>query len=115
MDMEAEKNKELWDKIIEYNLRDELFKREDEWRKVNKIYPNTDAWAFGIFITVVCYAIFIPFEVSEQFKTAYSTILGIIAAVIQYYRLKQHDKKEFQEFIYIKEDLISEFKSKNKS
>ena len=82
---------------------------------ITVIYPNTDAWAFGIFITVVCYAIFIPFEVSEQFKTAYSTILGIIAAVIQYYRLKQHDKKEFQEFIYIKEDLISEFKSKNKS
>ena len=112
IDLEA-KHKELFEKILKNNLRDELYKRQDEWRKENKIYPSTDAWAFGIIITVVCYGIFIPFEVSEQFKTVYSTILGIIGAVIQHYRLKQHSKKAFEEFIYIKEDILSEFEHKN--
>ena len=105
-------NKELFEKILKNNLRDELYKRQNEWIKENKIYPNTDAWAFGIFVTVAFYAIFLPFEVSEQFKTVYSTLLGIIGAVIQYYRLKQHSKKQYEEFIFIKEDLLSEFENK---
>ena len=109
------KHKELFEKILKYNLRDELYHRQDEWKKENKIYPNTDAWAFGIFISVVCYVIFIPFEVSEQFKTVYSTILGIIGALVQYYRLKQHGKKQFEEFIFIKEDLLSNIEQKNKT
>ena len=105
-------DKELFEKIIKNNLRDELYKRQDEWETQNKLYPNTDAWAFGIFVTVVCYVIFIPFEVSEQFKTVYSTLLGIIGALIQYYRLREHSKKRFEEFIFIKEDLLSEFENK---
>ena len=64
IDLES-KHKELFEKILKNNQRDELYKRYDEWRKENKIYPNTDAWAFGIFIAVVCYVIFIPFEVSQ--------------------------------------------------
>ena len=112
MDELAKKNKELWNKIIEHNLRDDLFKREDEWENANTIYPKTEGWAFGIFVGFVCALILAPFEISERFMSNSSVILGIIGGIIQHYRLKKFNKDLFHQTILIKEELLSEFESK---
>ena len=109
MNETLDRYQELWNKIKEYDLKDEYFKKIKQWEKENKIYPDTEAWAFGIFIIFVCTLLFIPFEVSEQFKAIYALLIGIFASIIQHYRLKEFSKKREVGATFIMDKLISEF------
>jgi hypothetical protein len=109
MDIE---DKELFNKMLgNRNFKDELTKKQDEWERANKIFPDTRPLAFGVITVFICFIIFIPFETSTQFKQIYSTILGIIGGIIQNYRLNKHyDERELR-FKYIREDLMFKYEN----
>ena len=70
-------DKELFKRMLNNrNFTDELTKKQDEWERANKIFPDTAPFGMGLTIAVICFIIFIPFETSQQFKTIYSTIIG---------------------------------------
>ena len=105
-------DKELFKKMLNNrNFTDELTKKQDEWERANKIFPDTAPFGMGLTIAVICFIIFIPFETSQQFKTIYSTIIGIIVGIVQSYRIKKYyDERELR-FNYIKEDLMFKYEN----
>ena len=115
MDKSADKDshrRNLFLTIKKHNLYQQYSNELEDWKNKNKIYPNTKGWALGVVITVLCYLIFIPFDVSEQFKQIYSLILGVISGLIQHFRRRSYWKKEQEESVLIMEDILSSYQDK---
>jgi len=107
---------EYLQKLIDRGLWDEYDRASKKMENENKIFNQAGALETGIVVMFFSYLIFIPLiewaGVRELIIRNYALILGVVAGIIQRYRLKDHREKMHIKHIWLMSDILSKHETK---